>query len=53
MQQERSAEDERHRLIAIAAYYRAERHGFVPGCEVDDWLEAETEIDDRAGAQSE
>jgi hypothetical protein len=30
--------------IAIAAYYRAERRGFAPGNEVEDWLAAEAEI---------
>lgn len=30
--------------IAVAAYYRAERRGFAPGGEVDDWLEAEREL---------
>ena len=36
---------ERERMIATAAYYRAERRGFAPGQEVDDWIEAETEIE--------
>jgi hypothetical protein len=31
-------------LVATAAYYRAERRGFSPGSELDDWLEAEREI---------
>ena len=31
--------------IATAAYYRAEARGFVPGLEMDDWLEAEQEYD--------
>lgn len=31
-------------LVAIAAYYRAERRGFEPGGEVTDWLEAEREV---------
>jgi hypothetical protein len=35
----------RGRLIAEAAYYRAERRGFAPGHEVEDWLDAEREID--------
>ena len=35
----------RHALIAEAAYLRAERRGFVPGHETDDWLEAEVEVD--------
>ena len=38
----------REALIAIAAYYRAERRGFLPGHEQEDWLAAEREID-RAG----
>ena len=32
-------------MIAQAAYYRAERRGFDPGHELDDWLDAEAEID--------
>ncbi|HYW93425.1 MAG TPA: DUF2934 domain-containing protein [Gammaproteobacteria bacterium] len=36
---------ERHRRIAEAAYYRAERRGFAGGDPVNDWLEAESEID--------
>jgi len=35
----------RHALIAEAAYLRAERRGFVPGHETDDWLAAEAEVD--------
>lgn len=38
-------------LIAQAAYYRAERRGFVPGGEVEDWLAAEAEIMERMQAQ--
>jgi len=38
----------REASIAIAAYYRAERRGFLPGHEQEDWLAAEREID-RAG----
>lgn len=37
--------DERSRMIAEAAYYRAERRGFAPGRELEDWLSAEAEID--------
>jgi hypothetical protein len=36
----------RRRRIAEAAYYRAERRGFAPGADVDDWLEAEREVED-------
>lgn len=39
-----SAED-RQCMIAEAAYYRALARGFGPGCEVEDWLQAEAEID--------
>ena len=37
--------EERHLLIAQAAYFRAEDRGFVPGQELDDWLAAEIQID--------
>jgi len=36
---------ERDHRIAEAAYLRAERRGFPPGCELQDWLEAEAEVD--------
>ena len=36
---------DRQQLIAIAAYYRAARRGFEGGYVVQDWLEAEVEID--------
>jgi hypothetical protein len=32
-------------MIAKAAYYRAERRGFAPGHEAEDWLAAESEVD--------
>ena len=35
----------RHALIAEAAYLRAERRGFAPGGETEDWLAAEVEVD--------
>lgn len=38
----------RHERIQRAAYFRAERRGFAPGFEIDDWLEAEREVDDAA-----
>lgn len=37
----------REARIAEAAYWRAERRGFMPGHELDDWLSAEKEVDDR------
>ena len=39
--------DRRRELIASAAYLRAERRGFEPGHEIDDWCAAEYEIDDQ------
>ena len=39
------APDVREIMIAEAAYYLAERRGFEPGAELDDWLAAEGEID--------
>jgi hypothetical protein len=36
--------EEMHRMIAEAAYYRAERRGFAPGGEELDWFEAEAEL---------
>lgn len=35
---------ERQRLVAEAAYYRAEKRGFAPGNDLQDWVEAESEI---------
>lgn len=35
----------RHEMIAVAAYRLAEIRGFAAGCELDDWLCAEAEID--------
>jgi hypothetical protein len=35
----------RRALIAEAAYLRAERRGFAPGQEDEDWLAAEAEVD--------
>jgi hypothetical protein len=39
--------EERHQLIAHAAYLRAAHRGFAPGHELDDWLGAEAEINGR------
>lgn len=35
---------QRHTMIAQAAYFRAERRGFEPGHELEDWLGAEAEL---------
>lgn len=39
------SEADRQQMIAIAAYYRAEKRGFSNGDEMQDWLEAEAELD--------
>jgi hypothetical protein len=36
---------DRQQLIAVAAYYLAAQRAFEDGHEVQDWLEAEAEID--------
>jgi transketolase N-terminal domain/subunit len=30
--------------VAMAAYYRAQQRGFAPGQELEDWLQAEREL---------
>lgn len=35
---------EQHKMIAIAAYLRAQLRGFEPGHELEDWFAAEREI---------
>lgn len=37
---------ELYEMIREAAYYRAEKRGFAPGEELEDWLAAEKEIDE-------
>jgi len=37
--------EQRRSLIAQAAYFRAERRGFAPGHEAEDWNAAEIEVD--------
>jgi Protein of unknown function (DUF2934) len=44
-------DDRRHALIARSAYFRAEQRGFAPGHELDDWLAAETEVEQRWAAR--
>jgi len=36
---------ERYHGVAEAAYFRAEHRGFLPGYELQDWLDAEAELD--------
>jgi len=40
---------EREEMVRTAAYYRAERRGFAPGYEWEDWLAAEAEVSGLAG----
>ena len=35
----------RRELVAVGAYLRAERRGFAPGHEAEDWLASEAEVD--------
>ena len=36
--------DEFREMVAVNAYYRAEKRGFEDGYELEDWLEAEREM---------
>ena len=36
--------EETRRQIAEAAYFRAKERGFEPGRELEDWVEAESEV---------
>jgi len=44
-------EEARLRRIAETAYYISERRGFAPGCELEDWLAAEAQINTTPPAQ--
>jgi len=37
--------EERREMVARAAYYHAEKRGFEPGHEIEDWLAGEAEIE--------
>jgi hypothetical protein len=37
--------EQRRAMVAEAAYFCAERRGFEPGHEIEDWLAAESQID--------
>lgn len=45
----RVSEEELHRLVSEAAYYKAQQRGFAPGYEHQDWLDAEAEVRQRLG----
>ena len=38
------ASEDTRRQIAEAAYFRAKERGFEPGHELEDWVEAESEV---------
>lgn len=41
--------DVRRAMVAQAAYFRAERRGFAPGGDLEDWIAAEREIERMLG----
>jgi hypothetical protein len=43
--------EDRRVSIAKAAYFHAERRGFAPGHELEDWLAAENEVDQRLAGE--
>jgi hypothetical protein len=43
---------DRYASIAQAAYFRSQHRGFKPGHEMEDWLAAEAEVDQRLRGQS-
>lgn len=40
-----ASDDIRRQMIQAAAYFRAEKRGFPGGTELQDWIEAEAEVD--------
>jgi len=38
--------DMRHRMISEAAYYLYSQRGYADGYDLDDWLQAEAQVDD-------
>jgi Protein of unknown function (DUF2934) len=43
--------EDRRVSIARAAYFNAERRGFAPGHELEDWLAAENEVEQRLAGE--
>jgi len=39
------SEDQRQHCIEVAAYHIAEKCGFKEGCDLDNWLAAEAEVE--------
>lgn len=52
IQSVRDDPSQRNQMIAIAAYFRAEKRGFSPNDEQGDWFEAEREINRRLSSFS-
>lgn len=46
-------QEERHQLIAMTAYFIAEKRGFQGDAALDDWLHAEAEVDTPLGTNTE
>jgi hypothetical protein len=44
--------EQRQQMIAVAAYFRAQGRNFEPGQEVEDWLAAEADIDEKLSAEA-
>ena len=44
--------EETRRQIAEAAYFRAKERGFAPGHELEDWIEAESEVMGRINGEA-
>jgi len=44
IQEEETMEEQTRLMIEEAAYYLAEKRGFTPGHELEDWLQAEEQI---------
>jgi hypothetical protein len=42
-----------HHMISEAAYYLAEKRGFLPGRAMEDWLEAELQVKDLLSGQAD
>jgi hypothetical protein len=51
MASQKITDEQRHQMIADAAYFRAERRGFHGGDPVLDWVDAEADIDARLQQQ--
>ena len=41
--------EERARMVSLAAYFRSQKRGFDPGRDLEDWLEAEAEVNATLG----